>query len=115
MRTRWDQARFVTLLLSRAHGGGAVGKESEGCDGKFAIYPFARRSFVKIQSSAKILSVGFAAVIALLPMTGCNSEEATPTPPPTTKPVEKPKMEPTTPPPTTPPAAKTATPEKPKM
>ncbi len=68
----------------------------------------ARRVFVKLQLGARALSVLFAATIALLPLSGCNSEETTPAKP--AAPEAKPAA-----PATPPPAAKPAEAAKPKM
>ncbi len=68
---------------------------------------------MRIQLGVRALSVVFAATIALLPLSGCNSDE----PAPVTKPAEKPEAVKPAAPATPPPAAKPAekAPEKPKM
>jgi hypothetical protein len=120
MRSRWDQARFVTLLLSSHVGGvGAASRTTQDRDGKFAIDHLSfRRMSVRISFGAKALSVTSAALFTLLPLTGCNSEEApapAPTPAPVSKPAEKPDMKPAPAPTPTPAPAPAKDAAKPKM
>ncbi len=72
---------------------------------------------MRIQFGAKTLSVMFAALVALLPITGCNSEEPAPAPAPApvAKPAEKPADKPAAPAVTPAPAAPKDAPAKPKM